>query len=94
MGRQRASISRHPDFIIIGSVLGENELNCLAALNGKHIPADAAWNAIVEATYLALSAASSEPLLAWHVHDISAVLCPDIEQIGFAARLNLTPADG
>ena len=79
---------RLPNFIIIGRVC-DGELDCLAAMNGDTIADDHLWNTLLTETYRCLSIATGETLAAWNVENIRAVILPDADAIGFAARIDL-----
>ena len=85
---QRPRTQRLPNFIIIGRVRGD-ELDCISALNGAPIVDPHVWNTLLVETHRCLSIAVGEDLAGWSVHDINAVLLPDANAIGFAARVDL-----
>ena len=85
---------RFPNFILIGRISSDDELDCVTAMNGATIESDFVWNALVRETHQALCIATGEQLLVWSVPDISAVLLPDANAITFAARIDPTEREG
>ncbi|MFW2449125.1 hypothetical protein [Qipengyuania profunda] len=86
---QQPRTQRLPNFIIIGRVR-EGELDCISAINGSSIADAQLWNALLIETHRCLSLAVGEDLTVWSVHDITAVLLPDPNAIGFAACIDLS----
>ena len=85
---QQPRTQRLPNFIIIGRIR-DGELDCISAINGSSIAEAQVWNALLVETHRCLSVAVGEELTVWSVYDINAVLLPDPNAIGFAARIDL-----
>ncbi|QDH36306.1 hypothetical protein [Porphyrobacter sp. YT40] len=85
---QQPRTQRLPNFIIIGRIR-DGELDCISAINGAPIADPQIWNTLLVETHRCLSIALGEDLTVWSVHDINAVLLPDANTIGFAARIDL-----